>query len=43
MRAMLLAFVAIAVIAFGSSYVLNNELGFSTAERTSSSASVRLD
>ncbi|MES0812183.1 hypothetical protein ABLO27_22030 [Roseibium sp. SCPC15] len=40
MKAMLLAFVAIAVIAIGANQVLEH-LGFSSAEQTSSS-SVRL-
>lgn len=41
MKAMMLGFLAIALIALGSNIVLNNA-GFSTAEHTASS-SVRLD
>jgi hypothetical protein len=42
MKAMLAAFAAIAVIAVGSSYALNNA-GFSAQERGTSAGSVRLD
>lgn len=41
MKPMLLAFIAIAVIAFGANYALNNA-GFSAADQTSGNA-VRLD
>ncbi|WP_281356449.1 hypothetical protein [Roseovarius faecimaris] len=42
MKAMLSAFVAIAVIAVGSNVILDN-MGFSSQDRTSSPSSVRLD
>jgi hypothetical protein len=42
MRAMFLAFLAIAVIAVGAWYGLENYAGFSAADRTTSD-SVRLD
>ncbi len=44
MRAMLLSFVALAVISVGAYYVLNSaEVGWSSADRTAAANSVRLD
>jgi hypothetical protein len=43
MKAMLLAFVAMAVIAVGANYGLTHYAGFSAADRTTVGESVRLD